>query len=254
VAVAPDPPETPPRNEPRQRWRIEFARDPVAADQVGRAALDGWQAALATSGLPLVVADSGDRRPRLTLAAALPAAARGEAELLEVWLTERRTLWQVREALAPVMPEAHRWVDAEDIWLGAPALPGLVAAADWRVAVEIRASAADQTQAGLGADSRVAGAARGLLAAASIPRTRAKGGAKKPYDLRPLLLDLRVDDGSPIALAIRTRIHPELGAGRPEEVVAALAAAAGLDLEIRSQTRTRLLLAEDLTRMPAWSG
>ena len=39
------PPEPAPPSEPRQRWRITFARDPVAADAVGRALLDAWQEA-----------------------------------------------------------------------------------------------------------------------------------------------------------------------------------------------------------------
>ena len=75
-----------------------------------------------------------------------------------------------------------------------------------------------------------------------------KGTVEKPYDLRPLLADARAeaDDGG-IVLAVRTRFHPELGSGRPEEVVAALSDASGVALAIGAITRTRLLLAEDLT-------
>ena len=73
--------------------------------------------------------------------------------------------------------------------------------------------------------------------------------AEKRYDLRPLLSGIRLERGpdgaagEPI-VAARTRFHPELGAGRPDEVVAALAEASGLPLEVRSLTRTGLLLAE----------
>jgi hypothetical protein len=44
---------------------------------------------------------------------------------------------------------------------------------------------------------------------------------------------------------VRTRIHPELGTGRPEEVVAALGDRLGRALEARTVVRERLILAED---------
>jgi len=46
----------------------------------------------------------------------------------------------------------------------------------------------------------------------------------------------------------RTRFHPELGTGRPEEVLAALADAAGRPLEAATIVRERLLLIDDLDR------
>lgn len=226
--------------EPRQRWRLTFAREPVAPDAVGRAALDAWQVSLAASGLPVAgLEPGGTGKARLAFAAPLPAAALGEAELAELWLTERRQLWEVREALAGRLPEGHRWVGAEDVWIGAPPLAGRVAAADWRVEVEPPAVPAE----------RLAEAARILVAARSLPRVRVKGGAEKRYDLRPLLADVAVvagPGGGPCVVRVRTRFLPDQGAGRPEEVVAALAEAAGTTLDIVAITRERLLLVEDL--------
>jgi uncharacterized protein DUF2344 len=228
----------PARIEPVQRWRVTFAREPVASERVGRVALDEWGTALAASALP--IAELGDR-PRFAIAAPLPAAARGERELLEVWLLERRPAWEVRERLAPVLPADHRWIDAEDVWLGAPAVVGQVTAADWRI--ELEAVAPEPGLEGLRA------AIDGLNAARAIPRIRLKGTTERRYDLRPLLarVDLADPDGSGHAPAIlaRTRFHPELGSGRPDEVVGALADAAGIALAIRSMTRTRLLLADE---------
>jgi hypothetical protein len=238
--------ETRPPAEPRQRWRLTFARDPVPADQVGRVAIEAWQEALAASGLPIAGLEAGGAgRARIAIGAPLPAAARGAAELADIWLLERRPLWAVREGLAARMPAAHRWVAAEDVWLGAPALAGRVAAADWRVEL-----------AGAGLDvARLAAAAAGMIAARTLPRVRLKGGVEKRYDLRPLLDGLAVDPeagsgasaaGSPVSIRTRTRFDPELGTGRPEEVVAALADAAGTSLEIAAITRERLILADDL--------
>ena len=229
-----DAPPTSPA-EVRQRWRITFAREPVPVEQVGRAGLDAWQAVLAASGLPVAgLEPGGTGRARISIAAPLAAPFTGESELADLYLLERRLVWQVREALERRLPPGHRWVGAEDVWVGAPPLPGRVVAADWRV--ELGPSAPE--------DDRLAAVARSLMDARELPRVRAKGGSEKRYDLRPLLM--RLDVAGPATLGIRTRIHPELGSGRPEEVVAALADACGMALEPTTIARTGLVLAEDL--------
>jgi hypothetical protein len=145
--------------------------------------------------------------------------------------------WRVRETLEPRLPAAHAWVDAEDVWLGSPALAGQVAAADWRIEVEpVDAAACDAVTA----------AAEALGSARTIPRIRTKGAEQKVYDLRPLLGEVGVErTGDRLTVVARTRFHPELGSGRPEEVVAALAEAASVPLAIAAMTRCRLLLADE---------
>ncbi|HEY7133328.1 MAG TPA: DUF2344 domain-containing protein [Candidatus Limnocylindrales bacterium] len=228
--------------EARQRWRITFARDAVDADRVGRAAIDAWNEAAVSSGLPIARQPGDVGRPRMAFAAPLPAVARGERELLDLWLLERLPAWQVRAALGPCLPVSHHWVDAEDVWLGAPALAGQVAAADWRIELDGVATDDDRL--------RLARAVEGLDGAASIPRVRVKGTAEKTYDLRPLLLGVGLESGDagPVVLRARTRFDPAVGAGRPDEVVGAVADATGLALAAREMTRTRLLLADELDR------
>ena len=92
----------------------------------------------------------------------------------------------------------------------------------------------------------VAAAARTLLAARTLPRERAKGDGTVRYDLRPLLAGIVVlEAGPPVTIRIRTRFHPELGTGRPDEVVLALADELGTTLAIDSIVRERLVLADD---------
>jgi hypothetical protein len=240
-----------PQAEPRQRWRLTFSRDPVPADWVGRTVLDAWQTTLVGSDLPVATVDgSGEGRARIAFAAPLPAAARGESELADIWLMERRPLWALREALADHLPEAHHWIAAEDVWLGEPALAGRVVAADWRI--ELVGQELDR--------SRVAVAAEQMIAARSLPRTRVKASTEKRYDLRLLLDDVVVDMGDNetdsaapasagrVIVQVRTRFDPELGAGRPEEVVATLAESAGITLEIASLVRVRLVIADSPAR------
>ena len=66
------------------------------------------------------------------------------------------------------------------------------------------------------------------------------------YDLRPLLAGIAILEGGPlVTIRIRTRFHPELGSGRPDEVVLALADALGTPIAIGSIVRERLILAGD---------
>ena len=84
-----------------------------------------------------------------------------------------------------------------------------------------------------------------MLGSRTLPRDRSRGTETVRYDLRPLIVDLRVDAGPPVVVRTRTRFHPELGTGRPEEVLAALAEAAGQPLIAEAIVRERLILADD---------
>ena len=211
-----------------------FGRAPVEAERVGRAALEAWAEALVGSGLPLALVEPG--RPRFTMGAPLAAGVEGRGELLDLWLTERLPVWRLRTALETLLPADHWFVSAEDVWVGAPPLPGRVAGADYLVDLQ------DPPEPG----ALDAACAR-LRAAPRIERIREKAGVAKPYDLRPLLIDVAPADGaSGSAVRMRTRIHPELGSGRPDEVIAALADELGRPVELARIIRERLLLAEDI--------
>ena len=177
-------------------------------------------------------------RPRLSFGAPLPIGMTADAELIDLVLAERWPRWRVWEALEPVLPVGWRLIDLSDVWLGGPALAGLVAAADYRIDLE----GGDGVAA-----AEVAEAGRALLAATALPRQREKGGGSVDYDLRPLLVSIDVAaNGSPVVVRTRTRIHPSLGTGRPEEVVAALADRLSRPLVATSIVRERLVLGDEL--------
>jgi radical SAM-linked protein len=184
--------------------------------------------------LPLFRPD-GRARPRAAFGAPLPASLPAERELADIVLTDQLAIWQVREAVTAHLPAGWRLLDLHDVWLGAPALAGQVAAAEYRIDVgEADAQA-------------LAAAAETLMQARELSRERPKGGSFVRYDLRPLLVDVCVADaGPPVLIRTRTRFDPVLGTGRPEEVVAALGEAAGTSLVIGSMVRERLILADAL--------
>jgi radical SAM-linked protein len=234
--VDPDPePPRPAAPEPRQRWRLVVGRGPEAEALSQRDAADAWVAAIEAAGLPAIQGSGDPPRARLAFGAPLPVAMAADGELIDLLLAERWPRWQVREALGPHVPSGWRLIDLADVWLGGPALAGLVAAADYRMTLD-GASGAD-----------VVGAAQALVDASSLPRRREKGGGTVEYDLRPLLIAVDVvDAGPPVIIRARTRFHASLGTGRPEEVVAALADQLGRPVAVTEIVRERLLLADEL--------
>jgi hypothetical protein len=239
--VLPEVPPPAPR-EPVQRWRLVLAREPAGTEGAQREHLAAWESAFAGCGLPIAGLDAAKPRARFALAAPLAAAIPGEAELLDVWLIERQPAWRVREAFAIHLPIGWRLVDAHDVWLGEAALPGRVAASVYRATI-VRGSVDA---------SRLAAAARALLAAESLPRERRKGDTVLGYDLRPFVDEVEVSEADGIPVVRMTLRHdPEKGVGRPEELLAALGEVVGRPLEPESLVRERLVLADPPPPSPA---
>ena len=220
---------------PRQRWRLVAAREAGAPEQPQRDVAEAWATAIEAAGLDVAWTEGARPRARIAFGAPLPVGMAANGELIDVVVTERWPAWRVREALSEHLPVGWRLVALHDVWIAGPPLAGRVAAADYRV-----------TLAGEAPVDRLRAAAGEVLAASRLPRRRAKGDDSVEYDLRPLLIDVAVENGPPVVVTTRTRFHPELGTGRPDEVVAALGDRAGLPLEASSIVRERLVLAEDL--------
>ena len=231
-----------------------LARAPLEPDLVGRSQQAAWEEALVASGLPVAGLDGPRGRPRFAAAAPLAASIPGEAELLDVWLTERLPRWRVRDALQATLPAGHSLADVYDVWLGEAPLPGRVAASVYRAVLvlvsgpgtELPEHAAlrpvDASGVGL--------AAAALLAEPALPRKRQKGETTIAYDLRPFVEAIEVEatdatDATDAVIMVRMTLRhdPERGVGRPDELIAALAEQAGVAFSVRSLVRERLLLA-----------
>jgi radical SAM-linked protein len=231
----PEPPDRPPARparEPVQRWRLVLTRGVLGAESGQREQLAAWERALAGSGLPVVGLDATPPKPRFAPAAPLSGSIPGEAELADVWLTERVPAWRVRERIEASLPDGYALVEAYDVWLGAPALPGQVSASVYRATFVPGAVDAGALQPAVDA----------LLRADALPRERHKGTTTVSYDLRPFLDSLAVDErGGCVRMTLRH--DPERGIGRPEEVLAALGEQLGSGLEPASLVREGLVLA-----------
>jgi radical SAM-linked protein len=228
--------------EPRQRWRLVVSRAPDAPRLPQRETIDAWESAIDSCGLPAARTTASPVRPRITFGAPLAVGMAAEAELMDLFLTERLPRWEVRNALEAHVPVGWSLVDLADVWLGGPALAAAIAAADYRITLE-----ADGPIDG----SVLAAACQALLGASTLPREREKGGANVAYDLRPLVADVAVADvGPPAVIRVRTRFHPALGTGRPEEVVASVGDQLGRSLTATEIVRERVVLADEMTEAP----
>ena len=226
--------------ESRQRWRLVVGRAADAPSQTQRDLAEAWEAAIEGAVIPLARAGDARSRPRISFGAPLPVGMAADGELIDLVLTARWPAWRVREALTPVLPDGWRLVDLHDVWLAGPALAGRVAAGEYRIVL----GGAERVDT-----QRMVDACMALLLSRRVPRTRRKGDSTVSYDLRPLLIDARMEDaGPPPVIVIQTRFHPELGTGRPEEVVGAIADLIGEPLEVGTMVRLRVILADDLAR------
>jgi radical SAM-linked protein len=175
--------------------------------------------------IPLEYTQGFNPRPRLQFAAALQVGVTSESEYLDVWLTarlEEPSFEEWIERLNAASPPGLRVYTLEEVPIKDTALPTQVTASEFVITLLDSFLGPDELRA----------RADALLALSSIER---QGHGKKPYDLRPRILGLSVDeDGSLIAFLSSN----ERANARPDELVDAL----GLPREQVRIHRRRLVL------------
>ncbi len=229
--------DRPPSVVPRQRWRIVFRRDEGARFLAHLDVMKLWERALRRAGIPVAATEGFNPRPRIVFAAPLPLGMLAEREVVDIVLSERLTVADLRGRLERDLPEGFALVGLYDVWLNAPSVAARLASATYRLDI----AGADE--------AAVRCAVAGLLAADRVERERQKDKRTVVYDLRPLVIGvdvLRWDDaGGDGTLRIEVRHSQDGGTGRPEEVVADLAARIGRDLTTTLTVRERLTLVDE---------
>ena len=220
--------------QPRQRWHIRFSRSAPALQMRQEEVVAAFEQAFTTSGLPLSTTAGKRSRPRLTLAANLPAGMEAEAEVLEAYFDELLPVERIRAAGA-LLPEGLRIVEARDVWHGFPSAASQVRAAEYVVEVQADEPLSEQP---------LRAAVEALLAARQLPGRRRRSETERradqgERDLRPLVDSVEVaavsEGGSAAELHMVLRAGPNRSA-RPEDVVAAME----LPLRVERVVRRRL--------------
>ena len=184
-----------------------------------------WERLMRRAELPLLFTEGFHPRVRFNLAAALPLGFTGDAEICDLYLTERIEPAALCERLRRSAPPG---VDVRSLCevpsLG-PAVQTLIRSADYVVDAD-----------DVDADAVVA-RVEALLAARELPRER-RG---KVYDLRPLVESLSTERVG-MGVRIRATLSCRPGAtGRPDELLDAL----GLEPLAARVCRTRLVLDDE---------
>jgi radical SAM-linked protein len=219
-----------PQKLPVQRLRLTFSKE-GATRFIGHLDLARTlERSLNRAGIPIAYSQGFNRRPRLSLAAALPLGYTSEAELADIWLTEQMEPEEVRGRLmARIAPGLIVHAIAE-VSLGEPSLQQSIAASTYEVTFLDPIEKETLQQQVIE-----------LLAANSFVRVRqgSKKAKEREYDLRLLILALSVEErgeGDPV-LKMRLRQTPTQ-TGRPDEVLLSL----GFDPLATIVHRTRIYL------------
>lgn len=200
--------------------------------------VDELERAFREASLPLSYTRAQKPRPRIKLAANFPVGIELRGEVVEAYFDELVPLDRIHSA-AEKFPEGIELRDAKEVWHGFPSAASQLRGAEYEIEV-----AGDES---LTLDA-LRGAVVRLLNAKELHGKRRRGESERrsdagDRDLRPLIEDVEVLEVDEAVRTARIRTVLQLdssGAGRPEDVVAAL----DLPLRTRRAIRTRLLFVD----------
>lgn len=197
-----------------QRVRLTFTKE-VAVRYISHLDLArAMERALNRAELPVAYTQGFNRRPRLSLAAALPLGYTSRAEIADVWLTEAVDPRRFLERLSLSLPPGIAVTAAVEVELGAPSIQKLLADSAYEVEF-----LEPLDEAALRADVAA------MLATDSLVRERSRHKGDKPQwvDLRPLIIDLDVRAGQAGDVRLLMRlVQTASQTGRPDDVLMAL--------------------------------
>ena len=147
-----------------------------------------WERTLRRARLPLAYSQGFNPRPKINLAVALPLGFTSNCEIVEFWLDSTPTQSEIESRLREAAPPGIEILSIEEIDLKTPKIPNLVDSAKYDVTLLEPIPDLDQ---------RVLD----VLGAETLPRER-RG---KPYDLRPLIDDIKAPEEYHLDLKLAAR-------------------------------------------------
>ncbi len=213
----------------RLRFRYRIASEALGLGQ--RDIARAWEDAVVAANLPLAHSEGKRAGPLIQVAAALPQGVTADGELADVFLDRPvepdAALAAVKKAMRPGVEP----VSVAEAGVGGASLQALLRWAEYEVRVPSNGLSADD----LG--RRIAA----LLDARSVPAEHHREKKVRKYDLRPLVLDIRlegVEDGA-FRLAMRLRAEQEMTARADQTALA-------LDLPEPLSVHRRCLHVDDI--------
>lgn len=183
--------------------------------------------------IPIAYTQGFNRRPRMALASALPLGFTSECELADIWLAGEMEPVAAQAEMMHKMAPGISIDHIVSVPLSLPSLQSSMISANYNVlmpAETIRFQLQEDIER--------------TLFAKSLPLERRRGKGKvREYDLRPLIIDLKVEDrrNGPVRLSMELCNSPNK-TGRPDDVLTIL----GLDPNETLIHRTRITLSDNL--------
>lgn len=166
-----------------QRLRLRYRLSPPATDLRPRDLTLAWSEALTAAGLSVAMSEGKRPTAQVALAATLTQGATSDWELLDFFLAEPVDPGAVVCQVAPHLPEGVEVVGVSEIGVNAPSLQSQLRWAEYEVDVPTGGASLADVQA----------AVERLLAATTLASEYRRETKVREYDLRPLILDLRVE-------------------------------------------------------------
>jgi radical SAM-linked protein len=211
-----------------QRLRIRFSRGEEIKYISHLDIIRLWQRAINRAGIPLSYSSGFNPHPRISLALALAMGVTSEAELMDIELDKFVSPHAFTSAITLQLP---RGIAIDGVFNTAPTMPSLqsqVRQAEYAVSI-VTDKAKNEIESILNA----------LLDKETLPWQHQRDTGPHKYDLRVLIDDLWLTDWRPGRCTIGMRLRCDNnGAGRPEQVAAAL----GFEKYPDAIHRTKLIL------------
>lgn len=182
--------------------------------------------------LPIAYTQGFNRRPRMSLAAALPLGFTSEYELADIWLAEEIEPQSLQSKLMRKIAPGIGVNHVTEVPLSLPSLQSSITSANYEVFLPPTVARQSDLQ------QRIAA----ILAAQSLPHQHKRGRGKiKEYDLRPLIINLSAvtADDRQSQIIMELCLGPR-GTGRPDDVLTALS----IDPFVARIHRTKISLSQ----------
>jgi len=167
-----------------------------------------WERTLRRAGARLVYSQGFNPRPKIQLASGLPLGHESVCELVDFWLTESvASFEEFRARLADASPEGLQALAVEAVDIHGPALQSITDRAIYEVRFKSKMDR-DWLKA----------KTEWFMGLTECLRVR----RDKPYDLRPLVDQLRVIGALDVILEMTLALSQGRGTARPDEVIQAL--------------------------------
>ena len=210
-----------------QRLRFRYSLDAEASHLGQRELVEAWQEACALAGIALAPPEGRRPSARIAIAAPLPRGITSGCELIDVLLAAEGPSEQALARLAPHLPPGIGLLSVEEVGPNSPSLQSQVRWAEYEARVD-------------GVDpAALRRAISSMLDATTLPSEYRREKKVREYDLRPLILDLRLTSRANGCTVVVKRLRAE-----PEHTARADQVAAALGLTSAEIRRTHLSLEE----------